>query len=108
MKQIGTSSWEATNKLKDRGTAPDLLEEAKQIMNERATQRDSSDTGERSMEAIVKTFNALTGLNLTEAQGWEFMIVLKLVRSHKGKPQKDDYIDGISYLSLYGECRLSE
>ena len=39
--------------------------------------------GERSMASTVKAFNALTGHNLTESEGWEFMVLLKLVRGRQ-------------------------
>jgi hypothetical protein len=80
-----------------------FLEEGAKAMSARAQLRDKPQ-GERSMESIVKTFNALTGHNLTEAEGWEFMILLKMVRGRQGKYNKDDYVDGAAYFGLLGEC----
>ena len=91
--------------------APDatyILGKANQILNERAAQRDCTNTGERSMFEIVSTFNVLTGHYLTEADGWSFMLLLKMVRARKGAAREDDYIDMASYAALLGECRLND
>jgi len=87
--------------------APDILKRAEEIMRERGKQYDQDD-GERSMEKIVNTFNAATGHNLTEAQGWMFMIFLKLVRDNsRTEGHQDSCEDLVAYSSLYGESRLS-
>ena len=81
-----------------------FLEEAVTQMKDRAVQRDK-ESGERSMASTVAAFNALTGHNLTEAEGWEFMVLLKLVRGRQGKFRDDDYVDAAAYAGLLGECR---
>lgn len=86
--------------------ATEILKTGQEVLEERAAQRDCSD-GERSMAATVKAFNALTGLNLSEGQGWQFMILLKMVRGQQGSPRADDYIDLSCYGALLGECKLS-
>ena len=89
-------------------TAPNLLKRASDLMIERAVQYDSPE-GERSMEKIVNSFNALTGKDLTEAQGWMFMVLLKLVRDNtRVVGHKDSCDDLIAYAALYGESRLSD
>ena len=89
-------------------TAPNLLKRASDLMIERAVQYDSPG-GERSMEKIVNSFNALTGKDLTEAQGWMFMVLLKLVRDNtRVVGHKDSCDDLIAYAALYGESRLSD
>lgn len=80
-----------------------FLEEASTVMKQRAALRDKPE-GERSMAAIVNTFNALTGNHLTEAEGWEFMILLKMVRGRQGNYNRDDYVDMAAYSGLLGEC----
>jgi hypothetical protein len=80
-----------------------FLEDASKVMKQRAQLRDKPE-GERSMESIVKTFNALTGKDLTEAEGWEFMVILKMVRGRQGKFNEDDYTDMAAYSGLLGEC----
>jgi hypothetical protein len=87
-------------------TANDLLSDSIAALGDRATQRDCGDTGERSMAATVRTFNALTGSSLTEENGWEFMVLLKMVRGRQGLARADDYVDLSSYGALLGECRL--
>ncbi len=84
-----------------------FLEKAGSEMKDRASQRDNSPEGERSMASTVKAFNALTGHDLTESEGWEFMILLKLVRGRQGKFRADDYIDAAAYSGLLGECASS-
>lgn len=79
-----------------------FLKDGVAVQEQRAQLRDTAG-GERSMERIVKTFNALTDHNLTTAEGWEFMILLKMVRGRQGKFHEDDYTDGASYMSLLGE-----
>jgi hypothetical protein len=88
--------------------ATDLLETAKQTLADRGTQRDCATTGERSMASTVRAFNALTGLNLTEENGWEFMVLLKMVRGRQGATRADDYVDLASYGALLGECKLKK
>ena len=81
--------------------AHSFLEEAGTVMKQRATLRDKPE-GERSMAAIVRTFNALTGKELTESEGWEFMILLKMVRGRQGNYNRDDYVDLAAYGGLLG------
>lgn len=81
-----------------------FLENAVKEMKDRAVQRDSNHSGERSMAATVRAFNALTGYNLSEEEGWEFMILLKLVRGRQGAFRADDYTDAAAYSGLLGEC----
>lgn len=87
-------------------TASDILKEGLSILQDRGTQRDCPNTGERSMASTIKTFNSLTGHNLTEAEGWEFMVILKMVRGRQGNIRADDYVDLSSYGALLGECKL--
>lgn len=83
--------------------AYDFLEDAMKQMGNRAALRDKPQ-GERSMATIVRTFNALTGRDLTESEGWEFMVLLKMVRGRQGRFNADDYVDGSAYFGLLGEC----
>lgn len=87
-----------------------FLDTAAKEMKDRAAQRDvqnhtnTGKSGERSMKSTVDAFNALTGHNLTEEEGWEFMILLKLVRGRQGDFRADDYVDAAAYSALLGEC----
>ncbi len=89
-------------------TAPQMLKRASDLMVERAVQYDSPE-GERSMEKITNAFNAITGKNITEPEGWMFMVLLKLVRdNNRTLGHQDSCEDLIAYSSLYGESRLSK
>lgn len=82
--------------------ADEILSQGVEAMRDRAATRDAG--AERSMERTVRIFNALTGRSLTEEEGWQFMVCLKLARSKSGtKVNIDDYIDGAAYFALAGE-----
>jgi hypothetical protein len=94
-----------TGELVDRlPTATDILERAIGHMNNRAAERDQPG-GERSMGRTVTAFNALTGHQLSERDGWVFMGTLKFARActtPTGRP--DDYEDAGAYAGLAGEA----
>ena len=71
-------------------------------MEDRATTYDAPE-GERSMEKTVRMFEALTGIRITEEQGWKFMCCLKLVRSEQGAFRADNFEDLAAYAGLAGE-----
>lgn len=83
--------------------AHEFLERGVKHMRDRAVQRDS-DAGERSMARAVAAFNAQEGTNLTEAQGWRFMIQLKYARAVNGVFVADDYEDMAAYAGLAAEA----
>lgn len=88
----------------DTPKAVQILNEAVQIMAERGKSYDKSGgQAERSMPKIVAMFNALTGHELTPAQGWKFMVCLKLARSEQGEHREDNYLYGAAYFALAGE-----
>lgn len=76
-------------------------------MKARAALRDTPQ-GERVVSTLVEMFNTLTGHELSEADGWKFMLLVKLVRSENGKYHPDDYVDLAAYSSLLGECESKE
>lgn len=83
-------------------TAPDILRQAAQTIDDRAAERDLE--RERSMGRAVAAFNAATGHELNERDGWLFMVALKMARActnDTGNP--DDYVDGAAYFALAGE-----
>jgi len=84
-------------------TATGFLKEALDTINSRASQRDSPQ-GERAMKATVGIFNAWTGNQITEEQGWQFMLALKMARMTQGNYNPDDYVDLIGYSALLAEC----
>lgn len=88
--------------------APDLLQKALGHMMDRASTYDQPQ-GERSMGRTVAAFNAITGRELTESEGWLLLALLKQVRLF-ARPgyHADSAEDAIAYLSLLGEARARE
>ena len=84
----------------------DILKEARQIIDGHATDRDRGK--ERSMGQIVEIFNNLTRSNLSEHEGYIFMVVLKLVRMERSPSNIDNYIDGVAYIQLAWEEALNQ
>lgn len=83
--------------------ANQILTQAAATVAQRGTERDQAD-GERSMRRTVLAFNALTGRDLSEVEGWLFMVALKAARATAGGHKLDDYLDGAAYFALAGEC----
>jgi len=84
-------------------SAPAILEQAASEMRDRAVTYDKPE-GERSMAATVHAFYAITGVDMTEQQGWQFMEILKMVRSNQGGYRADSFVDGAAYAALAGEA----
>lgn len=85
--------------------ASSLLHEAAQTIEDRASERDL--LAERSMKRAVDAFNTLTGLSLSETQGWLFMAILKLSRATVGKHNPDDLLDAAAYVALTLEAEIN-
>lgn len=85
-------------------SAAEFLHKAVAIMEERAKQYDSP-AGERSMGRCVAAFNAITGKDLTESEGWLLLQVLKDVRQwqNPGAFHRDSAEDCIAYAALKAE-----
>lgn len=88
-------------------TADTILDKAAQHIRDRASQRDMPE-GERSMKRCVDAFNAQEGTNLTEDQGWRFMIQLKYARATAGAFNVDDYEDMSAYSALACESLMEK
>lgn len=87
--------------------AAEFLRDAAEIMEERAKQYDSP-TGERSMGKCVMAFNAITGKDLSESEGWLLLQVLKDVRQWQNPAfHRDSAEDGIAYSALKAEALAS-
>ena len=84
-------------------TAHSICQAAMGHMDDRATTYDQKG-GERSMGKTVTAFNALTGHQLTEEQGWLLMELLKCARSQQGNYRADNYEDATAYAALRGEA----
>jgi hypothetical protein len=84
--------------------AATFLELAAGLMHERGKTYDQPG-GERSMERTVRAFNTITGREMTEAEGWLFMQILKDVRQWQNpKFHKDSAEDCIAYAALKAEA----
>lgn len=89
-------------------TAGQLLEKAASIMNERGKQYDKPE-GERSMGACVFAFNIITGHDLSEAEGWLLLQILKDVRQWQNPGyHQDSAEDCIAYAALKAEAKQNE
>lgn len=90
--------------------AKDFLADVLTIQAERGKAYDKDDNQEeRSMAKIVAIYEMLTGITLSERQGWMFMVVLKMVRAHaKEAFHEDSFTDLISYTSLAAEAGSAE
>lgn len=90
--------------------AHEFLEAGIGHMKDRAAAYDAP-SGERSMEKTVAIFNELLAEKLrsplTEEDGWNFMEILKLVRSKQGKFKADSYEDRAAYAGLAGEAAFN-
>lgn len=84
--------------------ADEILQIANEAIAQRGVMYDSTgQQQERSMGKVVVMFNALTGHELTNEQGWKFMCLLKLARSEQGEFSLDSFIDLAAYAALAGE-----
>ena len=84
-----------------------LLKGAQHIEDRAATRDKKQGDGKpaiKSMARTVHAFSALTGVTLSEEQGWMFMVMLKMSRASAGQFNMDDYEDGAAYFALAGEA----
>lgn len=85
--------------------APELLGRAARHMHDRASTYDKPE-GERSMGRAVQAFNAITGRDLTESEGWLLLQVLKDVRLFtRSEYHADSAEDCIAYAALKAEAK---
>ena len=86
----------------------EFLQAAIDVQAERGATYDKP-SGERSMYATVTAFNAITGRDLSEAEGWLLLQTLKDVRQwqNPSKYHHDSALDGVAYSALKAEA-LSE
>lgn len=88
--------------------AAEMLEKAAQHMKDRAQIYDKP-TGERSMGRTVAAFNEVTGHNLSPAEGWLLMMILKAVRlTQRATYHADSAEDMVAYAALVGEAKSEE
>lgn len=92
-----------------------VLREAAATVEQRGIERDTGggeQPQERSMARTVAAFNALTGRDLSEREGWLFMQILKASRAIASaancRYNEDDYLDGAAYVALASEAAAAE
>ena len=85
--------------------ALDILHAASNHMADRAKTYDKPD-GERSMGKAVAAFNAITGRDLSESEGWLLLQILKDVRLFQ-RPgyHADSAEDCVAYAALKAEAK---
>jgi hypothetical protein len=90
--------------------AANFLEEAQRAIADRAERYDASGSNDPAplMETVVKTFNALTGHDLSTSDGLAFLVILKLARARYGQPHADNYVDAAGYMALMGEVAMED
>lgn len=88
--------------------AEQFLRNGADVLAERGKEYDKPE-GERSMARTVAAFKAITGKELTEAEGWLFMECLKNVRQWQNPDRyhEDSAVDCVNYAALKAEA-LSE
>jgi hypothetical protein len=88
--------------------AESFLNQAAKHMDDRASTYDKPE-GERSISQVVAIFNLYHGTNLTEAQGWHFMEIVKNVRFFTASGfHRDSGEDAIAYAALKAEAKQRE
>ena len=80
--------------------ASEILREVANLIKSRAVDRDVDQ--ERSMAVTVELFFKLTGIQVSEYNGWLFMACLKLSRNRVGTGvfNRDHLMDAMAYLAL--------
>ena len=85
-------------------TAQTFLESAGKLLQDRGHQYDRPE-GERSMGAAVQAFNIITKHNLSEAEGWLLLQILKDVRQWQNPDyHRDSAEDCVAYAALKAEA----
>ena len=89
-------------------TAHEILHAAGRLIDTRGAEYDTP-KGERSMLATVIAFNAITNRDLSEAEGWLLLQLLKDVRQwHRPGYHQDSGEDNVAYAALKAEALARE
>ena len=88
-------------------TALGILNQAARVHEQRAVEYDN-EQGERSMPLTITLFNTLTGHELSVADGYKLMQLLKMVRIQQAPHKTDSYVDLSGYAALEGEWATNE
>jgi hypothetical protein len=83
--------------------ALDFLQDSMNTLEQRGKDYDQ-EGGERSMGKTIAAFNAITGRDLTEQEGWLIMLLLKQVRQWSTNQfHQDSALDSVAYAALLAE-----
>jgi hypothetical protein len=89
----------------DSAQAAEMLTRSAELLVERGKRYDKAD-GTSSMDRAVAAFNEITGQNLSEADGWMLMLLLKLSRATaKAGYHADSYEDAAAFVGLMAVAR---
>lgn len=96
--------YKQLNEAKSARKAEDFLRQAANLLIERGKEYDQPG-GERSMGKTITAFNAITGRDLSEAEGWLIMSLVKRVRQYSNPAyHKDSAEDAVNYGALEAEA----
>lgn len=103
--QLLVSTTSSVPVVKASKKATEFLSKALSLLEERGKDYDQPE-GERSMGKTVVAFNAITGHNLKESDGWLILQLLKDVRQNQNRDSyhADSAEDCISYAALKAEA----
>ena len=88
--------------------AHEFLTQAEKHMAARAETYDTPE-GERAMAKTIAAFNALAGADLTVAEGYLFMVLLKSIRlTQRATYHADSAEDLVAYAALVGEAKSQQ
>lgn len=107
--QPATTSARKADALSSPITAPAFCQKAVDLMAERGKTYDKGGKSERSMAATVAAFNAITGRDLSEPEGWLLMSLVKRVRQYQNPAfHRDSAEDAVAYAALEAEALAAE
>jgi hypothetical protein len=82
------------------------LSEAAATLAQRSVDYDRLN-GERSMDAAVTAWSAITGRPMSTAEGWLLMVLLKGVRAQTAADPTDSLLDLTAYTALMAEATVA-
>jgi hypothetical protein len=92
----------------DSAQAAEILTKSAELLVERGKRYDKAD-GTSSMDRAVAAFNEITGHNLSEADGWMLMLMLKLSRATaKAGYHADSYEDSAAFVGLMAVAKRKQ
>jgi hypothetical protein len=90
-------------------TAQEFCQKAVFLMGARGETYDKDGKRERSMASTVAAFNAITGRDLSEPEGWLLLSLLKRVRQYQSPSfHRDSAEDAVAYAALEAESLATE